>query len=579
MIRFFFVKTSIGFLLFSLFWACNEDDLNTIGSETIGPNTFERLSFDRAQIKAYTQVTSGVQQNNLATYGLGVYNDPIYGKSVYDILGHITPGPVPPVIESNQTLDIDAIRFILPHFSTQTGQDMNGDTVTRQYKLDSIYRTQGTDELTINVFESQYFLSDLNTDNTTEPVRYFSSQEDFSLNRSLIKKGEPLFSADLSADPKEDTQIVPDGMARKDALTVVQVLPRLEVALNQQDDARLYSFVENFIRDRTILTSNGLNYDRTRLNQKFRGLYFEVASREESGILFVIDPAQLRLEVDYRIYTNIDATNKDNEAVEMEKQQAIDAAPLRRLTMSLSNLTQTLNLIDFDTNTISSRVIDQNTLTGAEKLYLKGGEGSYAIVELFSGEKNEKGIPLQLDSLRQQNLLINEANLQFFIDQSEVNTIDETLPFRIYVWNPDTGEPLVGDFARDPFTGPTVPIESRVSSHLGPFQKDSKSYTLRITDYVNDLLTLEEDDVKDRLRLGVSVISSVAFPLTFNQQTGAAIIPTNTIARAKIEGDASTVNYPVGAILSPEGTVLVGTNTKDDTRRLKLNIQYSKSNN
>ena len=52
------------------------------------------------------------------------------------------------------------------------------------------------------------------------------------------------------------------------------------------------------------------------------------------------------------------------------------------------------------------------------KIYLKGGLGHIAKIRLFESDFNQNSI--LLDSIRDNNWLVNEANLIFYVDQDEI---------------------------------------------------------------------------------------------------------------------------------------------------------------
>jgi hypothetical protein len=65
--------------------------------------------------------------------------------------------------------------------------------------------------------------------------------------------------------------------------------------------------------------------------------------------------------------------------------------------------------------TISSANI--NRTLGDEKLYLKGGEGSMAILELFGPDADNNGVADELETIRNSGWLINRLNLVFMLMQ------------------------------------------------------------------------------------------------------------------------------------------------------------------
>ena len=68
-----------GFLLVAALFSC-EDDMTTIGSEVIGVEAFttDKAVYD---VFAYNKKIKAVQTNRLPLYQLGIFNDPIYGKT------------------------------------------------------------------------------------------------------------------------------------------------------------------------------------------------------------------------------------------------------------------------------------------------------------------------------------------------------------------------------------------------------------------------------------------------------------------------------------------------------------------
>jgi len=89
-----------------------------------------------------------------------------------------------------------------------------------------------------------------------------------------------------------------------------------------------------------------------------------------------------------------------------------------------------------------------DSVNGDEKLYLKGGEGSMAIINLFNG--NAQGNSTEFTQFKNDfkdgvvaRRLVNEAYLEFFVDQSIVQG-DE--PDRIYLYDIENNTPLIDYF-------------------------------------------------------------------------------------------------------------------------------------
>jgi hypothetical protein len=86
-------------------------------------------------------------------------------------------------------------------------------------------------------------------------------------------------------------------------------------------------------------------------------------------------------------------------------------------------------------------------------LYLKGGNGSMAVIDLFNGDKNDNSTAL--NDMRDKKWLINEANLTFYIDKSKIGA-SAPEPNRIYLYDLTHNRPLV-----DLYTDYTTSINSK----------------------------------------------------------------------------------------------------------------------
>ncbi len=119
---------------------------------------------------------------------------------------------------------------------------------------------------------------------------------------------------------------------------------------------------------------------------------------------------------------------------------------------------------------------------GEAKLYVHGAAGSEVIIELMDEET--------LDFIKQQNLLINEANLVFYVDgeQGEV-------PQRLFIYKDDYNS-LISDYYSFRF-GPDI--------FGGTLEYDDEGnpdrYKFRITDYVTNLIKGEESVALSKLVL------------------------------------------------------------------------------
>jgi hypothetical protein len=228
----------------------------------------------------------------------------------------------------------------------------------------------------------------------------------------------------------------------------------------------------------------------------------------------------------------------------------------------------------YDNNFIT--IPDGDTVNGDENIYLKGGEGSMAIVELFKGTvEDENGAQVDAfehfknsfrvdngDDTFTQKKLINEAFLEFYVNQDFMQGEE---PDRIYIYDLNQETALV-DYFLDQSTSSTQ-VNAKIL-HLEPLRRvndepngEGIKYKVRITEHLNNIIVRDSSNVK----LGLVVTTNV-----------------NSIANysSKNEDDVDGVKQiPDGAVLSPRGTVLYGNNTSNEAKKVKLTIFYTEPDN
>ena len=98
-----------------------------------------------------------------------------------------------------------------------------------------------------------------------------------------------------------------------------------------------------------------------------------------------------------------------------------------------------VQILDIETQydpEILSAIAASDSTAGDENLYLKGGDGSIALIDLFGPDYDNDGIEDQLEALRDCNVIINEANLIFYVDQDKVAPgSGEAEPERVFIYD------------------------------------------------------------------------------------------------------------------------------------------------
>lgn len=484
-----------GLLLIALLTvsSCHED-ISTIGSEIIGDEEPNGILDDSHTIIAYSKKINSVQTNRLDSYRLGVYNDPVFGKSTSNFVSQILLPVNNPVF--GDSARVDSVFVYIPFYSKEIPVD-----TTMTYTLDSIY---GNSPINISVYESGYYLRDFDPTTGFEEIQpYYSNQgSDF----------DNFIGSEIGRI--EDFKPSKEGIPIKKGDNVEKIAPGLRIALSND-------YFQNKIIDKE--GSNELR-NNNNFRDYLRGLYFKVDVPENDGNLFFFNTSEAKVTLHY--------SNKDEED-EWEDQV---------FEMSLGGVSVNV----FENAPLPSHMLAEiqnpDTINGNNNLYLRGGEGILTVIKLFGEDNDNNGVADELELLRAKKWLINEASLKLYVNQNMIAG-GSSEPDRISIYNLKTNNVLI-DYLVDPTNG--LPPATAFNNHLEPLERGidnkGKYYKLRITNYVSDLIN------KDSLNapLGI-VVSQNVKNMDFQK-----INPEETINVKKIP--ASSVMSPKGTILYGNST-------------------------
>lgn len=540
-IKFALKNIAVLALLLISFIACDKD-YATVGSDIIGENDFNTRSTKEFPVIAYTNPLEPIQTNNLPVNYLGAYKDPIYGLMTGSLVSQMGSSLINPDFGSNVT--IDSVVMTIPYFSTRVEVNTEGETI---YKLDSVF---GSGLIDLSIFENKYFLNSVNpNDDFDAPLVYYSNKttSTSTIDPSQLE-GTPI---DLFENPSTPANTLKNFKPSNEEIQLKEddeITERLAPALRVKLDT---TFWHNKIiaKQGSPELSNANNF-----NNYFRGLYFKATAVNSNGTMSLLNLGSTGANV--TIYYTKDPFTEGTERVHTSYV-----------------LTFAGNKINFLENQFGFTIPQGNAVTGDEKLYLKGAEGSIAVVDLFNSGTYEDGFSpafmdfknkfVETDSdgkFIKSKRLVNEANLVFYVDQSMVNG-DE--PQRLYLYDLKNNTPLE-DYYLD-LANTAVPVNSK-TSHLGSLQREGGSstgegikYKMRITEHINKLLMKDSTNVK----LGLAVSGNVNLE---------GAVPQYKVLTTSLD---IVKKVPVSSIVSPRGTVLYGNNTADETKKLQLEIFYT----
>ncbi len=504
-----------------------DDDFNTIGGGLIG-GQFDSLPRYRAGVIAYSEKLGPVQSNATQANLLGVYNNPVFGLETASVLTQLSLPSNAPVFGTEPV--VDSVVLILPYYSKVIDQDADGNST---YKLDSIY---GNSPFKLSITRSNYFLNDFDPDSNFEVAQKYYSDQGPVFENNLI--GAPLYVNEIFRPSKNEVTF--QEYNETNELDTVTVSPRLRVNLQSE------FFQENIInKEGAIELSNNNNF-----KNYLRGLYFKAEPLNGEGSMILLNfGAQ---DAGIIIYYNskvVDTQDADGDG------DVTDLIP-KPATFKLGFGPNTITTFNQEfPAAVEAGISSSIPEFGAEKLYLKGGEGVITVISLFEDQA-------ELAELRANNWLINEANLTFFIDQDKVEA-GEKEPELIYLYNLETNEPLLDyRILYDPQTAENQISTSAVSQKGKLVRSESGegvSYKIRITDHVNRILNQDSTNVKLGLVINpnINILRNVAVKT-----------PTNGIK-----------NIPISTVRTPEGTVLHGNLSPNTAKRIQFNIYYTETNN
>ena len=539
-----FIIKVVSFLCITLIISACQEDYAEIGTDIINDQIIN-IQNQTYPIKTYNKRVLPFQSNTLPGHLIGHYFDPNFGSTTAHFLGQLTPGIFEPTFGDNTVLD--SVVLTIPYFSK-----IEDET----YSIDSLY---GNGPIKLSIYKNDFFLRNFDSaSDLDESQLYFSNGSmgnSESLNFNQLE-GQLLYTNEEFIPSNQEIILVTrddDG----EILTSETLSPSLRIKLENNLPE---SFWETLIFEKEgseelSSANNFYNY--------FRGLYFKAEQvNAESGSIFQMNfnsnDAHLKL---YYTYETTSVTTNET----TERQGVYDMRFGGNRTALFEN--------SFN-DVVQQSINNSNENDGDSQLFLKGTEGSMAIIELFSEDENGNNFEDFITEFREIinegeaneeriiKRLVNEAYLEFYIDDNALFT-ETDFPNRIYIYDLENDVPLI-DYLQDPTVDPSS-SDSKFY-HLAPlsFETDengneSGKYKIRLTEHINNLIV---NDLTN-LTLGLCIASNVSL--------------TNT--QKLLTYDETVKGIPATSILSPKGIVLHGNNTDNSLKKPKFKIYYSQPNN
>jgi hypothetical protein len=589
-------KAVVIVLSFLSFVSCDKD-FNSLGSDLIEGNHFVLEKYPVQNLTAYSKATGPVQSNNLPINALGIYKDPYFGTTKAHFVSQVELSTANPTIGYQP--EIDSVYLYVPYYSTYKSVTDAGERI---YELDSVYDYSETAKFKLHVYENGYYLRDYDPGDDFE-----SAQKYYSNEKSLVDayKGTELLNNSTKLSQNEEfifsnkeiyiykTNGSGQYLDANGAVLANQTDPTLRVIKERKLPGMWLDLKNSFFQQKILNAStSGALFNNNSFKEYFRGLLFEVeAISPDQGALAMLDFSTAEFKIIYKAAALAPTTEVPN-----------PTKTRRVLTLQMgykSTGNKKANSINFiehaRSNVYETKLAASNEVTGDNRLYLKGGNGSVAFIDVFGpdvkkvvddvlvSDPNGNGVPDELDELRINmklyQWLVNEANLVFYVDKDAMSASYQNEAERIYVFDATNHKPIL-DYYADNSTGSN--FKKNKSSFGGIVERETLAdefnrkrgikYKVRITEYIRQLIKNENTDYDDNVRLGVAVIEDI------NTPANAYINPANPITI----GTSNVPFIPVSSVMSPLGTVLYGTNIPagdpNVAKKLKLEIYFTKPN-
>ena len=554
------LKLSAAFLFVLTGFVGCDKEFTELESAVLGKDNanFSTDSYE-IPIVAYNKTTESVQVNGLASYLLGVFNDPVYGQTTASIVTQVTPSSYDPDFGDNP--EITSVVLTIPYFSRVIDFDEEGNA---EYTIqDSLYGdyTGAIKPFKLSIYKNEYFLRDFDpfadADDTAQKYYSYSdgSSDNMAYNGTSVinfdNLKEQLVFEQESVTPSSAAIVTVTGAGTDDEVTT-----RSAPAFTAELDA---AFWKSLIIDKEggAELSNANNFANY-----FRGLFFKAEAIGDDGSMVLLDMGST--DANIVINYSYDSTTA-GETVEG--------------TYTLSFTGNTLNT--FVNKITEVALADGDETNGDQSLYLKGSGNSMAVVDLFENDEAKKDF---LDSFRIPSgdddyekdedgnyilsRLVNDAQLvisedevmQALPDDSNGNNYSHFN--RVYAYDINNIMSTY-DYQIDPVESSTDPFNSKIIS-LGQRVVDENGvykYKIRLTEHLNNILVNDSTNTK----IGLVLSTNVNY--------------TNISAIADSD-DEDVTGLPAASVITPRGTVLYGSNANvDDEKRMKFKVFYTEPNN
>lgn len=514
------VKTTKQIALFSVLFlsmlSC-ETDIENLGTNIVENGIFDTQKYD-SELVAYNQDVLKRRAKGLGQYLLGVYKNDDFGQLNASIATQLAPSGV---IDFGINPSVDTVILSIPYQATNLAESGQ----IPEYELDSVIGNQDI-EFNLNIYELNEYLNTLDPTNPSNELDYFT-------DRTYIYNPTALYSGSFKPNANDTVlyvnrpEVILDFDTMEydvDTIKNVNASPSIRLPLNED------FFADNFLPNAPILESTAA------FVEFFNGLYIEASegvNQKASMLSLSINTSNITIYYTNTIITDETINNVDLNGDGDSIDQDVPVRTKQSATFTFSGITTNTYVRNYSGSNVAPYITTPNTTNGDDRLYLQGAAGSFALIDLFTSD--------DIEELRDNDWLINGANLTFYVDQDSDTSI---APEKLFVYNYEENEQMT-----DIFTEGLIEFG-------GLLQKDDDDkplkYTINITDYISNVL--KSTNPIESSQLAVKVYNTSDLP--------------TAISDTEIKDFSWT----------PKGVVIHGNQSLDIDKRIKLEITYTKLN-
>lgn len=521
-----------------------EDDISDVGSGMIDSGSAAYVKY--VDVVAYNTNNDSIRSDErvLQNAILGVYEEPVFGRTKAKFISQARPGSLNP--DFGENAEVDSVILTIPVFYDSDEDNIDVDTITvysapegssapdtiaikRTYTLDSIYGNTSA-IMTLQIREVADYLY-------SQDSAYYSN---------------PNLANCTGCNNINDIEVLPTVLGSQTITNKIttykkkaenaedNTIPAVAIRIKLDKDYFKQKFIDNE-------GSSDLNDYASFIRNFFRGIELSVA--EEQG--FLMNFASTSSSFNLIMHYSYDNPSEDTEDEDYEARKS-SSYGLSFSSIWSSTPGYNVQVSQFEHQNRGAQFLDSYTnpdkTNGASRLYLAGMDGTKTILKLNQDQLNEIR-----DNVLNNDWAIVGAELNFHVDDS----YGLKMPPYLFAWNNYVEDAEIQNVNFSDITSFYNYYPTSVQFNpMYDYAENPKTYTIRITDYIKSIV--EQGEVYED---GSVVVSLGNFMMN----------PTGSYTSVL----SGTDPFYSNRAFNPYRVVLHGNATEQTDKKLRLKVYYT----